>query len=290
MSAYTRLTFLAIVFGTVVGCSILRPMNDAIKLPENFRQLSTRIYSSGEPSGDSAFRALKQEGIKTIISVDGTAPEVANAKKCGIAYVHLPIGYDGVPPATIVAMDRVLHSTEGKLLIHCHHGKHRGPAAAVIAAMAEGSISNTQALARLTEAGTSPDYSGLWRDVREFRGVPTDVQPQPLVEKATIDPLADSMVRIDHAFERIEKLLNEASPATTSLTEQAILLNEGFKEAMRAATKLNRSTPLQKRLSSSQEMSADLVLQVKSSDVTRAIITSREMKTDCRACHARHRN
>jgi hypothetical protein len=64
---------------------------------DNFYQLTSRIYSGAAPEGDAAFAELKRLGVKTIITVDGAKPDVAMAEKFGIRYVHLPVGYDGVP-------------------------------------------------------------------------------------------------------------------------------------------------------------------------------------------------
>jgi protein tyrosine phosphatase (PTP) superfamily phosphohydrolase (DUF442 family)/cytochrome c556 len=290
MSFTHRFIALVVLSLILVGCSLFQHAPDQKKLPENFRQLSARIFSSGEPVGDSVFRNLNRSGIKTIVSVDGAAPDVATAKRHGLAYVHLPIGYDGVPPATVVALDRVLKTYEGKILIHCHHGLHRGPSAAVIAAMIEGSMTKEQALHTLKEVGTSPDYIGLWRDVREFHGVPKNVRAQSIVEKADIDPLADSMVRIDHAFERIGKQFNAASSTQDSVTEQAVLLGEGFKEAIRAAKAEGRSTTFRDHLAKSEDICTELLSLTKTTDIEKAKALHVKMKADCKACHAEFRN
>src|SRR6476620_6265539 len=56
---------------------------------ETFYQLSAQVYSSGQP-GEKDFAALATRGIKIIISVDGATPDVEEAKKHGIRYIHLP--------------------------------------------------------------------------------------------------------------------------------------------------------------------------------------------------------
>ena len=55
-----------------------------------------KIISGAQPEGEESFQALQKLGVKTIISVDGAKPDVETAKKYGMRYVHLPIGYDGV--------------------------------------------------------------------------------------------------------------------------------------------------------------------------------------------------
>ena len=64
---------------------------------ENVYRLGPQLYSGGEPRGEEAFAALRALGIKTAISVDGATPDTETAQKFGIRYVHLPVGYDGIP-------------------------------------------------------------------------------------------------------------------------------------------------------------------------------------------------
>src|SRR4051812_12165364 len=63
----------------------------------NVLRLNDRLYSGSSPEGDGGFQSLQGLGVRTIITVDGARPEVERARKHGMRYVHLPIGYDGVP-------------------------------------------------------------------------------------------------------------------------------------------------------------------------------------------------
>src|SRR5262249_15617653 len=64
---------------------------------DNFFQLSDQVYSGSEPHGDAGFESLAKRHVRTIISVDGATPDNARANARGIRYVHIPIGYDGIP-------------------------------------------------------------------------------------------------------------------------------------------------------------------------------------------------
>ena len=70
------------------------PINDC-GLRNAFR-LSKNVYSGAEPGSEEAFARLKQWGVKTVISVDGKAPEVETAARHGLRYVHLPLHYKGI--------------------------------------------------------------------------------------------------------------------------------------------------------------------------------------------------
>ena len=103
---------------------------------DNFYQLSEKFSSGSAPEGDAAFAELKKLGVKTIITVDGARPDVDASRRFGIRYVHLPIGYDGVPAAQAVRLVKAAETLPGPIYIHCHHGMHRGPAGAAVICMA----------------------------------------------------------------------------------------------------------------------------------------------------------
>ncbi len=65
----------------------------------NVHRVSERLFSGSSPEGDEGFRSVRDLGIRTIITVDGAKPDVDRARRHGLRYVHLPIGYDGVPEA-----------------------------------------------------------------------------------------------------------------------------------------------------------------------------------------------
>lgn len=46
---------------------------------ENLFRLGTRLYSGGEPEGEAAFAQLQSPGIKILISVDGSEPNIEAA-------------------------------------------------------------------------------------------------------------------------------------------------------------------------------------------------------------------
>ena len=75
---------------------------------ENFREVGSDLCVGGDPAGDAAFRALAERGVKTVVSVDGAKPDVATARKYGLRYVHIPIGYDGVPEKAGLSLARVV--------------------------------------------------------------------------------------------------------------------------------------------------------------------------------------
>jgi hypothetical protein len=80
---------------------------------ENVFRLTPWLYSGGDPRGTEGLAALQALGIRTIISVDGAVPNVEAARQLGMRYVHLPLGYDGVPRAQAVRLVKAVRTLPG---------------------------------------------------------------------------------------------------------------------------------------------------------------------------------
>ena len=85
------------------------------------------------------------------------------------AFAMRAVGFAVKARAADAALTRVMREATGSVYVHCHHGKHRGPAAAAICGRAAGSLDQAAATRLLELAQTSPDYDGLWRDVVDDR-------------------------------------------------------------------------------------------------------------------------
>ena len=186
MLSLRRILPVGIVFGSLVlpGCESDRPEAGAApaaavpaikEVPgiHNYRRWSDHVAQGGQPEGDKAFQALKAEGITTVISVDGAMPDVDAAQRLGLTYVHVPIGYDGISKDEEARIVKAVQQSKGPVFVHCHHGLHRGPAAAALARITLDGISNESAVAGLKASGCSPAYDGLFRDVLFF-SVPSE--------------------------------------------------------------------------------------------------------------------
>ncbi len=255
----------------------------------NVWQLSPRIVSGSEPNGERALAELARLGVKTIVSVDGIAPPVELAKKYGMRYVHVPIGYDGIDAAAQGSLTRVAQEIGGTIYIHCHHGKHRGPAAAAIVCRADDGRSAEAARAILEKAGTGKEYPGLWRDVERFTK-PTGTLPA-LRERAEVESLASAMARIDRTFDRLKLLGNakwQTVPEQPDLVarNEAVQLVELFTESARVA----QPGDLRNGLQQSVELSDKLRQALASGDTLQADKLLPQLTSQCAACHKAHRN
>lgn len=261
----------------------------------NLFAVSSRVYSGSEPQGAEGFDSLVQLGVKTIVSVDGARPQVELARERGIRYVHIPIGYDGVPASAQRALARVMRDNAGAVYMHCHHGKHRGPAAAAIACLTARELDVMAAESLLRDAGTSPDYAGLYRDVRQFElPGPTDELPE-LVEVATVDSLVSAMAGLGRHFDDL-KLCRQAEWQTPGEHPDLVpagvarLVQEALHETTRTAD-LSDYPPEFRTLLEESDATADRVAQaLAGNDRAEAEKAFRDLEKSCRQCHVRWRD
>jgi protein tyrosine phosphatase (PTP) superfamily phosphohydrolase (DUF442 family) len=234
-------------------------------LPNPYR-VHPKIISGGLPEGEAAFAELARLGIKTIISVDGARPDVEAARRNGMRYVHLPHGYDGIADDRAKELAKAVRDLEGPIYIHCHHGKHRSPAAAAVACVAAGLIEQTAALAVLTTAGTSPNYRGLYESAKMVRRLDDAVLDNLRVEfpeTAKIPPMAEAMVALERTFDQMNAIAKAqwASPARhpdLDPAHEALLLREHFTEMLRTDEVRGQPMRFRQLLEESESAAAEL--------------------------------
>ncbi len=277
------------------------PPQDSSSHLHNLFQLTERIYSGAQPDDDAAFAEIAKLGVRTVVSVDGARPDVAAAKRAGLRYVHIPIGYDGLDQAAGESIVNLIKNAEGPFYIHCHHGKHRGPTAAAVACIADGSADHESAMHILEKAGTSKHYPGLWRDVKSFK-MPADDKPlPPLVPIGPIDSMASLMVAIDQSNEHLHSFADEDWALLDSHPDlrpagEATLLREGFREAvrLRSSSKTNDRTgdddAYWNQMIAAEKVAAKLEDAIRNSDHTSATRHLDQMGTLCTKCHEQYRN
>lgn len=263
---------------------------------ENFFQVATNLFSGGTPVGDDGFAVLAKLGIKTIITVDGGQPDLARASTNGMRYVHLPHGYDGISRETQLKLVKAMESVEGPVYIHCHHGKHRGPAAAAVICMAKADWTPNDALKWLGVAGTGTNFVGLFATVRDFQK-PTREElaktAPDFKEAQRISGLVDSMVAIDETFERLRALRAAASsPAPDNhLVSEATLLREHFREARRLEDSKKRGNNFLKILDEAEVFASAFEQSIAAStDAVMIERSFRELEKSCVSCHRSHRD
>lgn len=169
------------------------------------------VISGSVPEGDEGFRSLERMGIRTIISVDGSIPDVDRAGALGIRYIHLPIGYHGFDDQRRLQLARATRDAlaRGPVYIHCHHGKHRSAAAAAAALATLGKAEPEAMVARMKVSGTAPNYTGLYRCAMDADALPAakiDAVPADFPSVWTPSDFVSAMVEIDAAHDHLRAI------------------------------------------------------------------------------------
>jgi len=265
----------------------------------NLVQLSADVYSGSEPAGEEAFASLKKLGVQTIVSVDGATPKIDLAKKYGIRYVHVPFGYDAIPLATQLSLTRAARDAKTPMYIHCHHGKHRGPAAAAIICRTKGIVDLAGSLKIMQNAGTSRDYKSLWRDVETFTVPSADTQLPELVEIAKVESLAAAMARIDRNFDNL-KLCAAADWKTPAdhpdlvAQQEALQLQESLYESSRRLAEKEHAADydaaFREWLTESDAVAQRLYESLQTNNTTAATAAFTMLNKNCKQCHVKYRD
>ncbi len=175
----------------------------------NLHPIGTKLISGAAPDGDAAFDELASMGVKTIITVDGATPDVQRARARGIRYVHIPITYAQVNTAQQLEIARAVRDLPGPIYLHCHHGMHRGPAAAASAAVLLGEVSPQQGVDFMKLAGTAPQYQGLYACVASATAASAqaiNAAPADFPELRRADGIVASMVETDIAHDNLKAI------------------------------------------------------------------------------------
>lgn len=272
---------------------------EATSLHNVFR-IDGNLFSGSSPDDEQGYQSLANLGVKLLISVDGAKPNVDLAHKYGMRYVHLPIGYDGLPKERVAELMKVAQTAEGSVYVHCHHGKHRGPAAVAGICRTVKGWDAARAKDWLIQAGTGADYAGLYRDVEKLEqpdAAALAKVPAKLPEVADTPAEVDIMVAIDETFDRLKaaKAVGWIKiPTHPDVTphQAAAVLWEQFREHGRTGDMAKRSQDYLK-LHGEAEAAA---LKLKEVLGTPDSITGDKDKAfaqtsqTCAACHKQHRN
>jgi protein tyrosine phosphatase (PTP) superfamily phosphohydrolase (DUF442 family) len=313
MPLQTHSILAAVVVLTITGCqpgpeesapvaasrpaTVYAPHRLADEQPglHNVIEVADGLLSGSEPEGAEGFASLAKLGVKTVVSVDGARPAVDGARAQGLRYIHIPIGYDGVPKEAVAALARAAREAEGPIYIHCHHGKHRGPAAAAVACVAARKVSGPDALKILELAGTGREYPGLWRDVAAGTAPHPDETPPVLVEVAEVDSLTAAMAGVDRHWDNV-KLCRDAGwstpPDHPDLTpvQVALLLREAFHEAKRTVPADRFDGQFRDWLAEAEALAAKIEDNLKAAKSAEASRPFELLDQTCKRCHAKYRN
>ena len=274
-------------------------------LPNAIR-IHAQVISGGQPKGEAGFQELQNLGVKIVISVDGAKPEIELAKKHGLKYVHLPHSYDGIPEQRAKELAKAVRDLDGPIYIHCHHGKHRSPAAAAVACVSAGLVEPSMSAAILKIAGTNPNYRGLYQSAESAKKLDQavlDAIETDFPEIATLPAMAEAMVNLDYTQDRLKESAaagwrTPESRLDLDPAHEALLLREHFTEMLRLDEVADGTEEFREMLRDSAVAAGELetaILKWKetgSSSPTPDSIKSSfdRISKNCTSCHQQYRD
>ena len=231
--------------------------------------------------------------------MDGAKPDAAVAERHGLRYVHLPVGYDGIPDERAHLLARAVRDLPGPVYVHCHHGKHRGPAACAAALLCLDPAWTAERAERwLTTAGTDQKYSGLTHLPRTLRR-PTAAELDRLAPDfstaATVPDLVRLMVEVDTRWDHLKAVKAagwKSPPDHPDLDPQheAVLLQEHYREAARLGEALARGKVFAALLAEGEAAAQELEQALRGKDATAAGTAFTRSQGACAKCHEQFRD
>jgi hypothetical protein len=187
------------------------------------------------------------------------------------------------------------------IYVHCHHGKHRSPAAVAAACRTLGLITPEQALNTLKLAGTNPGFRGLFESVRQSH--PTtdsilDSMKLDFHEISPVPPMAEMMVSIDLAMSELIAAKKKNWPKWDKSATDALMLKEHMVELGRIEESQARGKEFQLLLHESVLLSGSLESelrraydgQVTADSGTKSSSLLARVEDNCVRCHEQFRN
>jgi hypothetical protein len=185
------------------------------------------------------------------------------------------------------------------MFVHCHHGKHRGPAACGIAWMARTGVSAAVVLEDMKTAGTDPKYAGLYGDVGAFRPVTEEelaaVKPGDLGPSARLPDLVEAMIQVDASFDRMKAVKKAGWRTPASMPDvqpahEARILAERFRELGRMDEAKGKPADFQGWREDAEKAAWALEEALGQGDGSAAGTALDRVNTTCNACHDVYRN
>jgi len=260
------------------------------------------FWSGGVPEGEEGFATLADMGVKTIISVDGAEPEVELARKHGLRYIHLPIGYNGFNDQRKGELARATRDSmeAGPVYLHCHHGKHRSAGAAGAVAVSLGWATPQQMVDRMKVSGTAAGYKGLYactQNATTLGKAALDAVPADFPEVSRPTSFVKSMVEIDivndqlKAIERAGWVTPKDHPDLVPAAEAGRLAD--LYRHLRNDDRAKRHEADYATMMIESHMAAQAIEDLLAADKIDAVKLSghfRVIANSCKACHVKYRD
>ena len=265
---------------TIFGPSPVADEN-ATPLDSSIIRLDAHLWTGRAPEQPGELDALAELGVRTLISVDAAQPKLDPAGPLGMRYVHIPLGYGRIAPRDAARLARAVRDLPGPIYLHCHHGRHRGPVAAVVAQVGLGRLAIDDGGLILKQAGTSREYPGLMHSATHASLIDAEVidavSEKDLPQAATVKPMASGMAELDRAFLDLKREKTATHAAT---------LTDHFQ----SLADLRSSSTMRRALLRSAQWSTELETAISHNDEVETTRLLDLIGTACSDCHRSRRD
>ena len=147
----------------------------------NFDIVSEGLWRGAAPS-NQAMQKLAESGVKTIVDLrlagPGAAEEAAKAKKLGIKYVHIPLGFMGPSLFKVAQFLNIVNDPANQpVFVHCRYGADRTGALVAVFRVIHDHWSFNQAYSEMRSHHFKPWLASLKRVVARVGGN-TEIQQE----------------------------------------------------------------------------------------------------------------
>lgn len=211
----------------------------------------------------------------------------------------MPHGYDGIPQTRAAELAKAVRDLPGPIYIHCHHGKHRSPAAGATACVSAGLIDHQAALSVLRIAETSPHYRGLFQSTESAEPIDKSIldQLEPnFPESAKLPAMAEAMVAMEHTHDHLkafEKSGWKLLPNKPDLSpeHEALLLREHYTELLRTEAVRKQPGQFQQLLQQGETEAQHLEDALRAGSSPEKVASAfKAVNDNCKTCHQQFRD
>lgn len=252
--------------------------------PSVFWPLTETVLVGPRPD-QNLVETLKNLGVQKVVSVDALPPE-ASLWGDAIQVRHLPLGYRSISRQDQLRLAQELSKGNGKIYIHCHHGKHRAPAAALTALRSLGQLNPSEANEWLDRCGVA--YEGLRTVVAEATAAESHQieSAMPLEVTCPTKTLSRLMAEVDDVWDRLKKVPSPDDPNAQTQPEDASQLVDLLRLASTTAGPVEAE--YHQQMKAAVDLANQLEIRVRAGESAAPIRAA--LRKSCRSCHQSFRD